>query len=150
MAMLQMLPKMICTEELLALITLAELVDIRQVNDAFLPVGSGDVGEFLPAVAADVHGGYVVGGGGKLGIRIVRVVWCGGGGVEGAFISVGKGGTGPRVAADVEGVLVAFGFVFVLEFVVAVLAVVLLFGLVGSETQSLEKVNTAVSRYVPT
>lgn len=43
-----------------------------------------------------------------------------------------EGGAGPRVTAEMEGVLVALGFVFVFETVVAVLACVLLFHLVGS------------------
>lgn len=42
-----------------------------------------------------------------------------------------EGGARPGVAAEMEGVLVSFGFVFVLESVVAVLACILLFHLVG-------------------
>lgn len=45
-------------------------------------------------------------------------------------VDAGEGGAGPRVAAEVEGVLVPLGFVLVLEAVVAVLALVLLFLLV--------------------
>lgn len=41
-------------------------------------------------------------------------------------------GAGPGVAAEVEGVLVALGFIFVLEAVLAVCAFVLLLGLVGA------------------
>lgn len=41
-------------------------------------------------------------------------------------------GAGPGVAAQVEGVLVAFGFVFVLEAVLAICAFVLLLRLVGT------------------
>lgn len=44
-----------------------------------------------------------------------------------------KCGAGPGVAAEMEGVLVAFGFVLVLESVVAVLACILLFHLVGPD-----------------
>jgi hypothetical protein len=44
-----------------------------------------------------------------------------------------EGGTGPRVTAEMKGVLVALGFVFVFETVIAVLTCVLLFHLVGSE-----------------
>jgi hypothetical protein len=43
-----------------------------------------------------------------------------------------EGGTGPRVTAEMKGVLVALGFVFVFETVIAVLTCVLLFHLVGS------------------
>lgn len=43
-----------------------------------------------------------------------------------------EGGAGPRVTAEMEGILVALGFVLVFETVVAVLTCVLLFHLVGS------------------
>lgn len=42
----------------------------------------------------------------------------------------GKSGAGPGVAAEVEGILMAFGFVFVLEAVRAVGAGILFFGFV--------------------
>jgi len=44
-----------------------------------------------------------------------------------------EGGAGPGVAAEMERVLVAFGFIFVFESVVAVLTCVLLFHLVSPE-----------------
>lgn len=43
-----------------------------------------------------------------------------------------EGGAGPGMAAQVEGVLVSFCFVFVFEAVIAVLACVLLFHFVGT------------------
>lgn len=46
-------------------------------------------------------------------------------------LEASEGGAGPGVAAEMEGVLVALGFVFVLEPVVAILACVLFFHLVG-------------------
>lgn len=47
-------------------------------------------------------------------------------------LEASKGGAGPGMAAEMEGILVALGFVFVFESVTAVLACVLLFHLVGS------------------
>lgn len=49
--------------------------------------------------------------------------------MEGCF-GTGEGGAGPGVVAQMEGVLMTFGFVLIFETVRAVCASVLLFGLV--------------------
>ena len=54
MTVFQMLPEMVGPEEFLGLIALAELVNIVQMVDPFVPVGLGNVGEFLAAVTTDV------------------------------------------------------------------------------------------------
>lgn len=120
MTMLQMLPEMIRTIKLLRIIALAELVHGSQMLKAVVPVWPGEIGEFLAAVPACIVGGTGAGLAGR-----------GDGAVEGG-LEGWEGGAGPGVAAEVEGVLVAFCFVFVFEAVVAVLAGVLLFHFVGS------------------
>jgi hypothetical protein len=47
---------MICTEELLALVALAELVDGYEVVAAFGPIRSWEVREVLPTVSTNVRG----------------------------------------------------------------------------------------------
>lgn len=118
MAVFQVLAEMVGAEELLCVVALAELVHAGQVLEAAVPVRLREVGELLAAVPACVMG--------RAGVCL-----CGGGarGVEGGLVAW-EGGAGPGVAAEVEGVLVSFGFVLVLEAVVAELAGVLLFQLV--------------------
>ena len=54
-AVFQMLPEMVGTEELLRLVTLAELVHGRQMLDASTPVGRRHVGKFIAAVTAHIR-----------------------------------------------------------------------------------------------
>lgn len=113
MAVLEMLPEVIGAVELLRLVALAELVHVVQVLGAQVPVG-GVVGELVAAVAAYVGGSGVHGRG-----------------VEGG-VDAGECGAGPGVATEMERVLVALSLVFVFEAIGAVLACVLLFGLMSA------------------
>lgn len=54
MTMLQMLPKVIGTKELLCLITFAEFVDVIEMFGTHVPVGG--IGKLLTAVATNVDG----------------------------------------------------------------------------------------------
>ena len=103
-AVFEVLPEMVGSEEFLGLVAFAELVHRGQVLEATAPIGRRRIGEFLAAVTAHVHA------------RRRRR----GRGVKGGFV-VGEVGTRPGVAAEVEAVLVPLGFVFVLEPVLAVL-----------------------------
>lgn len=128
MTMLEVLSEVIGTEELLALVALAELVHDGQVLTASNPVGGRIVGELETAIATDV----VLGVGAWL--TCLRMVGVGmrrdsSAGMEDGFVGAVQGGTRPRVEAQVEGVLMTFSFVLILEAVVAVLAVILLLGL---------------------
>jgi len=62
------------------------------MGDPFIPVRVRLVGEFLSAIAADVDGGELVGGGGELAVGVVGIGGNGGGGVEGALVGVGESG----------------------------------------------------------
>lgn len=92
MAMLQMLAEMVGPEKLLGPIALAEHVDVGEVVEAEVPIGMGQVGEFLAAVAAHV-------------IVVVGLWWCcwgrrrsgsgsGSGRME-SILEAWEGGTGP-------------------------------------------------------
>ena len=107
---LEVLAEMIRAEKLLRLVALAEFVHVVQVLGAKVPLRR--VGELVAAVAADV-------GAVDAGL------------VEGC-LGAGEGSAGPGVLSEVEGVLVALGFVFVFEAVGAVGACVLLFGFMQS------------------
>lgn len=61
MAMLQVLTEMICTEELLALVALAELVDGHKVVAAFGPIRSWEVRKVLPTVSTNIRGRWNAG-----------------------------------------------------------------------------------------
>jgi len=54
--MLQVLTKMICTEELLALVALTKLMDRDEVVAAFGPIRSREVRKVLPTVSTNVPG----------------------------------------------------------------------------------------------
>jgi hypothetical protein len=54
--MLQMLSEVVCAEEFLRVVALAEFVHGGQVLESPIPVGLREIGEFLPAVAACVVG----------------------------------------------------------------------------------------------
>lgn len=87
-----MLPEMVGAEEFLGLIAFAELVDVVQMRDPFIPVGVRLIGEFLAAIAADVDGGELVGRGSELAVGVVGIGGDDARGVEGALVSVGEGG----------------------------------------------------------
>jgi hypothetical protein len=55
--MLQMLSEVICAEEFLGVVALAELVHGGQVLESSIPVRLREIGESLPAVPARVVGG---------------------------------------------------------------------------------------------
>ena len=123
---------MVCSEELLIVeMAFPEIVDI-QVNDTIFPTGVGNIFEFGSTVAADVYGRFVICRDCELGIWIVRFVRGGGAGVKGALVVAGQYSTGPGLTMEVKRILMALDFVFALVFVVAELAVIRLFGLVGS------------------
>jgi hypothetical protein len=54
MAVLEMLPEMICSEELFGLITLAELVNVCQVINSAIPVRPWTVGKFFAAISTNI------------------------------------------------------------------------------------------------
>lgn len=108
-AVFQVLAKMVCAEELLRLIALAEFVHVVQMLGAHLPAWR--VGELLATVAAHVR------------------TTAGHGLVKGGF-RAGEGCARPGMQTQVEGVLVAFGFVLVFEPVRAVSAAILFLRLV--------------------
>lgn len=56
MAMLQMLSEVVCAEEFLRIIALAEFVHSRQMFESSIPVCLREIWEFLTAVAARVVG----------------------------------------------------------------------------------------------
>lgn len=119
MAVLEMLSEMIRAVKLLRLVAFTELVHVVEVLGADVPLWR--VWKLETAVAAGV---------GTIG-----------GAVEGGF-DTGERSAGPGVFAEMERVLVAFGFVFVLEAVRAVAAHVLFLGFVESTSQktfSIEK-----------
>jgi hypothetical protein len=64
-----MLPKMVCSEELLVEIAFSEFVDI-QVSDTIFPIGIGNICEFSSTVAADVYCRFVICGDCELEIWI--------------------------------------------------------------------------------
>jgi hypothetical protein len=108
MRVLEVLSKVVCSEELFGLIAFAKFVYTREMFNSAIPVGRRMVWEFLTTEATDICYRTVR----PLGIRRTR-------GVEDCLIA-GDGRTGPRVSPQMERVLVSFGFVLILEAVVAV------------------------------
>jgi hypothetical protein len=105
-AVLQVLAEVIRAEELLCLVALTELVYMVEMFRAKLPARR--VGKFFTTVAADVstvasHG------------RVECCFWA------------GERSARPRVASQMEGVLVAFCFILVFEAVGTISTTVLLF-----------------------
>jgi hypothetical protein len=115
-AVLQVLSEVVGAEELLRLVALAKLVHVSQMLKARLPVGRR--GKLLAAVAARVRGG-----------RLVRRR------VEGR-LEVRQRRARPRVAAQVQAVLVPLRLVLVLEAIIAVCACVLLLRTMNSARPS--------------
>jgi hypothetical protein len=120
MTVLEMLPKVVGSEELLVLVALAELVHIAQVFGARLPVRRV-VGKQRTAVATHVRPGMDALG------RCMRMknlwLWR-------------KSCAWPWESAEVQRVLVTFGFVLVLESVRTVGALILFFAVVEPETNN--------------
>lgn len=100
-----MLAEMVGAEELLRLVALSKLMDVIQVLRADVPLGW--IRELLATVAARVHT-----------IAIERSM-------ERSFYAR-KSGTAPRMTPQMQGVLVSFSFILVLEAVRTVCAGVLL------------------------
>jgi hypothetical protein len=107
MAMLEMLAEVVGAEELLRFVTLTEFVYVVEVFRAKLPARR--IGKFFSTVATNI--GTVA----SHGL------------VEGCF-RAGERSTRPRVASQMEGVLVAFCFVLVFEAVRTISAAILLLG----------------------
>lgn len=124
MAVLKMLSKVIRPEEFFRMVALSEFMDIHQVLDPNIPVTFRDTQvvvnvhrssaalKFVTAVSTDVQHSR----------RAWRVVKCIG--------IVGESGTRPRVTPEMKRILVALCFVFVLESVLAIGALILFLGLV--------------------
>lgn len=129
--MFQVLAEVVGAVELLGLVAFAVFVHLVQVLRAFIPVG-WVVGKLFTAVPAQIKGRL-------RRLRLAHVVgrWKHvGGEEEGGIVAGGQGGTGPRVTAQVQGVLMPFGFILVLESIVAILTSVLLLGFVLPEIMS--------------
>lgn len=81
--MFQVLTKMIGAEKLLGLVAFTKFVSVGQVGDAIGPIRLRFVGEFFPAVAADVCGSDGVCGRRWLAV-VLRCHGCSG--MEGALV----------------------------------------------------------------
>jgi hypothetical protein len=92
--MLQMLPKMVGAEELLRLVALSEFVYVVQVLGADIPLWW--IGELLATVATEIGAS-----------RRLR-------GVESGLYACENRAT-PTMPTQMEGILVSFGFILVLE-----------------------------------
>lgn len=131
-AVLQMLAEVVCPVKLLGRVALSELVHVLQMPDPLVPVMFCGVPRYdaaaegtVPGTAAG-PGELVAAVAARIGLaRAVRRV------VKSAIVAR-KRRTRPRVAADVQRVLVALGFVLVLEAVAAEQAFVLLLSFVGA------------------
>ena len=122
MAVLQVLPEVVGPPEFLP-IAFAVLVYTRHVLEPALPVRGREVGKPLATVAANVVGRAVQGYG------FVR-----GRGRERRFV-VRDGGARPRVAAEMQRLLMSLRLIFIFEPDIAILAAVLLFAFVGPVSQ---------------
>ena len=122
--MFQVLAEMICPEKLLALITFCEFMDVCQMRYPCVPVVI--VGKSFTAVATDQV---------RARTRRWRRVGATGsrrdsaGVMKGSTIVTAEVGARPRVAAEMERVLMAFSFVLVFETVVTKATYVLFFHL---------------------
>lgn len=110
-AVFQVLAEVVCAEELLRLVALAELVDVVEVLGASLPARG--IGEFFATIAADIR------------------ATTGHGLVEGGLRAC-EGGARPGMVTQMKRVLVTLSFVLVLEPVRAVSAAILFLRLVHS------------------
>ncbi len=113
MAVFEMLSEVIRSVEFLGLVALPEFMDVDEVISPDIPVGLRKVGKVFAAVAAGVE------------LRSPRSSRAGPRrGVEGCLV-VGYRCARPGMTAQMERVLMAFGFVFILEAVIAILARIL-------------------------
>lgn len=123
-----MLPKVIGAIELLALVALAELMNVCQVFASCQPVGLRKIGKLFATIPTHVERGDRAG-------RVLRLnmAACVGRScrarVEGGFKVAFERCARPGVTAKVQRILVPLRFVLIFEPVVAVLTNVLFFGL---------------------
>lgn len=109
MAVLQMLPEVVCAEEFLAAVAFPKFVDFLEVANALFPVLVGSVSRGRSTGASPVPGEL-------LAAVTTRVCFTGAVGtvVESTIIAI-QGRATPAVSANVKTVLVAFCLVLVLE-----------------------------------
>ena len=93
-----------------------------------IPVWSRLVRKLFTTVATRVESCKLVHWCRRLG-RVVLCRWNSSRRVECKIVLAVEGGAGPRVLAEMEGILMAFGFVLVFEAISTVLALILLFRL---------------------
>ena len=124
-AVFQVLSEVVCTIEFFTLVAFAELVDLGEVLAAGHPVGLRVVGELFATVSTNIDGciSTLLR---RWHVASVRMRWHRRAWIEGSSETSFQSGTGPRVTAKMERILMSFGFVLVLESIVAVLAEVLL------------------------
>lgn len=129
MAVLEVLPEVVGPPKLLGDVALAELVHLLQVLRPGFPVLVCNLPSTVGRETREASGP------GKIPAAVAAAVGLAGTGgavVEGVLEGE-HGAARPAVAAEVERVLVALGFVLVLEAVGAELALVLFFGFVGAK-----------------
>ena len=114
--MFQMLAEVVGTEEFLGLIAFPEFMNLGKMTAACFPVWLREILEFNSAVPTNLSVGNGVRGS-ELAVRVVGE--DGSGRVKSSFVIVGQRCTGPGVLAEMKRILMPFGFVLILEFVVA-------------------------------
>ena len=125
MAMLEMLTEVIGTEEFLRLIALAKFVGHVQVTGSIIPVRCWLVAKFLTAIAASV----ICRGYGFWLTRYGGSTWKLRGGKKSRNIIRSEDGAGPGMATEMQGILVAFHFILILEAISTVCTTILLLSL---------------------
>lgn len=126
MAMFQMLPKVVFSEELLVVeMAFSEIVG-SQVRYTIFPIGIGNVWKFGSTVTADVYGSSVICGDCELGIWLVGFMRGRGAGVECAFVIACRYSAGPVLMMEVNRILMAHDFVLAFVSVVTEKAGILL------------------------
>lgn len=116
MTVLKVLAKVICTKELLRLVTFTKFVLISEVCSTRIPVRLGFIWKLIAAVATDVEGCNLIGSRwGRLRGRSI-VGWCNSGGrIECIVVITFESGTRPVLLPKVNGILVTLCFILVLE-----------------------------------
>lgn len=106
--MFEMLSEVVRAEKLLRVITFAELVHRCEMLESTIPVGLREVGELLATVSTGV-------------VRRTRagLIRRGRGRVKGCLV-VREGRAGPRMASQMQGILMSLCFILVFETVVAI------------------------------
>lgn len=121
MTVLQMLPEVIGTEEFFRVVALPKFMVLHQMVNSCLPITfQGSFG---------VHSMLACSSPSKLFAAVPASIRFSGAGwrvVESGAI-VGQSGAGPRMTPEMEGILMSFSLIFVLEAIFAVLAFILLF-----------------------